>query len=167
MTDELIAVPPIFRLPPGETQLVRVGFMGTPAPDRETTYRLFFTELAPTPATSAEKAQVSMRLRISIPVFVAPTIVGRPRVEYVDVQRADGAFKVALRNPGNMHVQVQRLTAMAGLSDDRNFGRASGYLLPGVTRQFSIDVPDDVPVRLIRAETDIAGVADHDMAALR
>jgi fimbrial chaperone protein len=164
-TDELIAVPPIFRLPPGETQLVRVGFMGAPAADRETTYRLFFTELAPAPASSGEKAQVSMRLRISIPVFVAPTIVARPRVEYVDVQREDGVFKVALRNPGNTHVQIQKLSAMAGLSDDRNFGRASGYLLPGVTRRFSIDVPDDAPVRLIRAETDIAGVADHDMAA--
>ena len=166
-TDDLIAVPPIFRLPPGETQLVRVGFMGAPAPDRELTYRLFFTELSPPPAGEGGNAQVHMRLRISIPVFVQPTVLAKPRLEFVDVaQRTDG-YDVRLHNPGNTHVQVERLMAMAGLGEDMRFGRASGYLLPGVTRQFSIDVPASTPIRLIRAETDIAGVADHDMATLR
>ncbi len=108
-----------------------------------------------------------MRLRISIPVFVEPAIVAKPRIEFVDVEQAETGYDVVLRNPGNMHVQVQRLMAMAGLAEDKQFGRASGYLLPGVTRRFSIDVPDSVPIRLIRAETDIAGVADHDVATHR
>ena len=44
-TSDVIAVPPIFSIAPGETQIIRVGLVGGLSPDRELAHRLFLTEL--------------------------------------------------------------------------------------------------------------------------
>ena len=36
-----------------------------------------------------------------------------------------------------------------------------GYLLPGVRRDFYIDLKDEASVRRIKAETDVAGILEY------
>ena len=48
-TRELIVNPPIFTIPAGGSQLIRVGLRGTPDAQRELTYRIFIQELPPPP----------------------------------------------------------------------------------------------------------------------
>ena len=50
-SDEILAVPPIFTVQPGEEQIVRVAMLGKTNPDAERTFRLLITELAPPEGT--------------------------------------------------------------------------------------------------------------------
>ena len=70
-TRALLAVPPLVTIPPGERQIVRIGHLAEPALDVEKSFRVLVTELAPA-AEAADRPALSMRLRLSIPVFVAP-----------------------------------------------------------------------------------------------
>ena len=70
-TQELLAVPPLVTIPPGERQIVRIGHLATPSPDLEKSFRVIVTELPPN-AGGGSGSALSMRLRLSIPVFVAP-----------------------------------------------------------------------------------------------
>ena len=49
-TRELIVNPPIFTIPAGSSQLLRVGLRSTPDAQRELTYRIFVQELPPPPS---------------------------------------------------------------------------------------------------------------------
>ena len=48
-TRELIVNPPIFTIPAGGSQLIRVGLRRAPDAQRELTYRIFLQELPPPP----------------------------------------------------------------------------------------------------------------------
>lgn len=48
-TTDLIAAPPIFTVPPGGTQIVRIGLRRAPDPQRELAYRVYFQEIPPPP----------------------------------------------------------------------------------------------------------------------
>lgn len=74
-TRELLVIPPILKLAPGATQIVRIGRSGQIAvPALEKTYRLITTEVAVPREPTAEAQGIAIRplLEISIPVFVPP-----------------------------------------------------------------------------------------------
>jgi fimbrial chaperone protein len=68
-TTDLLATPPIFRIPAGGTQLVRVGLRRAPDPQRELSYRLFLREV---PSATPSASSIRITLSISLPVFVTP-----------------------------------------------------------------------------------------------
>ena len=67
-TRELLANPPIFTVPAGGSQLVRVGLRRAPDGQRELTYRIVLQELPPPP--NPDFMGTRMLMRISLPVFV-------------------------------------------------------------------------------------------------
>lgn len=71
-TSEIILSPPIFTIPPGATQTVRLLFRGDARTDsgRDRSYRLLLDEM---PSAGARNGQVAVTLRMSVPVFVAST----------------------------------------------------------------------------------------------
>ena len=157
----VIAVPTVFSVEPGQRQIVRVGIRDPAYSEVEQSYRLFFTELAP-PASSAESG-VSMRLRISIPAFLAPADGPRPNISLEQFSRDGDMARVTLKNTGNQHVQVRRLSLHAApSSEDQVIESAGGiYLLPGTERTFehpSLTVPGVVTMRL---EGDTTGTREY------
>ena len=61
-TDELIAVPPLFTLQPGEEQVVRLGMIAEADPKVERAYRMFITEIAQPQVAESKSTGVRMRL---------------------------------------------------------------------------------------------------------
>ncbi len=164
-TTAILANPPQFRLAPGAQQIVRYGLLdrGLAAPG-ELSFRTFLREV---PVTAPEPGTTGLRtlLRLSLPVFVAPTAKPDPAFDW-SVSGDARAATVRLVNRGNVHVQIGRLSLMAG---ERSLGGidAATYVLPGQAAQWSVPVTAAVPPRLtIKAASDL-GALQVDVATTR
>lgn len=164
-TDEILAVPPIFTVQPGAEQVVRVAMLGSTDPETERAFRLLITELDP--PEGPQGSGVTMRLQVSMPVFVAPQAgVSAPVIEVVSVQRTEQGSYVSLCNDGNGHVKLSSvtITGSAGTfpaEGHKPVGQAR-YILPGATVGFMI--PGEVGV-LERVDifSDRDGSWGHDV----
>lgn len=100
-SDELAAYPPLFSLAPGEERKVRVGATVQPGPE-ERAWRLFVEEL-PSAVDARSGAQIQVRTRFAIPVFLAPA---RPQPgAAVSLVTSGSGLKTIVRNVGNVHVR--------------------------------------------------------------
>ncbi|MGG7054413.1 fimbrial biogenesis chaperone [Nitrosomonas sp. ANs5] len=137
-TSDLLATPPIFTLPPGGTQIVRVGLRRQPDKLHERAYRLFLQEV---PVEGESSAEVKVTLRFGIPVFVAPLEkTAHPLLEWRVGITPDKALRVEATNHGEAHVQItgfslQDVTNHSVLAEHRGMD----YLLPGQSRSWSIN----------------------------
>ena len=95
-TRELIVSPPIFTIPAGGSQLIRVGLRGAPDAQRELTYRIIMQELPPPPDPDFNGTK--MLMRVSLPVFVLPKVAAKPVLRWQAVRTSDGALKISLTN---------------------------------------------------------------------
>lgn len=103
-SQDLIVSPPVFKVGPGATQLVRVGLRRAGEPDRELTYRLFLLEVPPPPAPG--ETGVTTRLRLGLPVFVTPRGNAAPVLDWRVRKGPHGEVELSLDNRGNAHVQA-------------------------------------------------------------
>lgn len=104
-TRDLVVNPPIFKLAPGEQQLVRVASrLGPPAAD-ERAYRAVFTEIPP---RDAPQKQPGLRVAVAmdIPVFVEPVVP--PSVQPVRwrAERTANGVRLRVDNPGSAHFRI-------------------------------------------------------------
>lgn len=134
---ELLATPPIFTLAPGATQIIRVGSR-QPADARvERAYRLLLEEVPPPPEPGFTGLRIALKL--SLPVFVAPTTAASAKLQWHAVAAADGALLLTTHNAGNAHAHVSDLTVTASNTHvplpDTNL-----YVLPGATRQWHMSM---------------------------
>ena len=140
-TQALLAVPPLVTIPPGERQIVRIGHLGQPALDIEKSFRVLVTELAPT-AEAADRPALSMRLRLSIPVFVAPADgAAAPDIAIDAVEETPEGARLSLHNVGNAHAKIERIElARSGEWSALPFETLSPvrYLLPNARAQLSV-----------------------------
>lgn len=153
-TDELLAVPPIFTIPPGGKQIVRIAFLGHADPASEGSYRLLVTELAPAGDQPAGGSALAMRMRFSIPAFIAPASApARAEVVLHEVIASEAGTELVLRNAGNAHARLAQLE-LRGQSGWETLPTASTirYLLPGVLA--TIPVPANFgPPSAVRIRT--------------
>ena len=143
-TRELIANPPIFTVPPGGKQLVRVGLRRAPDVQRELTYRIVIQELPPPP--DPDFAGTKMLLRISLPVFVLPDVDVKPVLMWQAARTPQGALKISLTNNGNTHIQI--LNFKLSLLDSAQpwvTKQSSEYVLAGQSRDWILPVNADYP----------------------
>ena len=109
-TDELLAVPPLFTIAPGDRQIVRIGYLGEPPGAFEKSFRLLVTELASPAEQNDGGSGLAMRMRFSIPAFVAPSLgAARGEIELRDVASVDGRTVVTIANSGTGHVRLSRV----------------------------------------------------------
>lgn len=160
-TKEILATPPIFKVPAGGSQVVRVGVRRTPDAQRELTYRLFLQEVPPAPKPGFQGLNVV--LRISVPVFVMPSIPALPAVQWSARRTPKGELAVGIANPGNAHVQIASVhLAGAGGAD---FGKhdVAVYVLPGQRRELVLKASPPPGTKLqLSAQTD-AGEMHADL----
>lgn len=154
-SEELVAMPPITTIGPGERQVVRMGLIHGPDAQREQTYRLYIEEVPPPPKPGYQGLQVA--LRVGVPVFVAPTAPAAPRLEWHARLDRNGILALRVSNTGNAH---QRLLVLKLRTADGQrvlaTQQAVGDLLPGQTREWQVGLGDAVPDGRLRltVETD-------------
>jgi fimbrial chaperone protein len=160
-TSEIVAFPPIFTIPPGETQLVRIGqLMPSPA-EIEATYRVYFTELPQANAVDDTTASLKMRLRIGVPVFSASLAPKRPSLRFVESEYREDGLRIQLENTGNTHLRISELLA-AELIDAESVTAAT-YILPGATQEFIIPVPAGAVIATVHAISEQLGITEFDL----
>lgn len=147
-SSDLLITPPLFRLAPSNSkQIVRVGFENTSPTDQlintEKAWRVFLEQLPDnsTSQTPTGGSQIKIRLRISIPVFLAPSHpvynltwkVGTPAI-------VDGQLNLIANNSGNIHQKIVTLT----IKDENGnlLGQLNGpiYVLPGNSKSIKVSL---------------------------
>jgi fimbrial chaperone protein len=171
-TAEILATPPIFTVPPGGSQLVRIGLRRAPDTQHELTYRVFLQEVPPPPTSEFKGLRVA--LRFGVPVFVAATTATAKR-EIAPVAALQwrarvvpGAGRITLTatNMAAAHVQVTRF-CLTPRNDPKPLAQrnAPEYVFPGQHRDWSIELTP-APVAgaslHVSAETD-AGPFEADV----
>jgi fimbrial chaperone protein len=141
-TTDLLATPPIFRIPGGGTQLVRVGLRRAPDPQQELSYRLFLREV---PSATASASSIRITLSISLPVFVAPLAKIAPIVKWRALTAPNGLVRIEATNIGNAHVHVAQLELSQAETGRKLAVQAvSGYVLAADNRSWTL-TPDPLP----------------------
>lgn len=136
-TKELLATPPIFTVPPGGSQTVRIGLRQGADPRREVSYRVIMQEVPPPP--SPEFRGLRVALRLSVPVFVTPAIAAAPALQWQANRNSQGDLQLAALNAGNAHVQVLRFKLSDGGSELRPIAQPeAAYILPDQQRGWTL-----------------------------
>nr|WP_314137564.1 molecular chaperone [Acinetobacter lwoffii] len=136
-TREILVTPPIFTVPPGETQIIRVGLRRAVDLKQELSYRLFLQELPPPIPDKVNSLQMVMRM--SLPVFVAPaTGSASSDLSWHIRQVNKGNLILESYNRGNGHAQIAELRLK--LSDGQELvQKGNTYILPDSKHEWSID----------------------------
>lgn len=158
-SDEILATPPIFTLPPGGSQIVRVGLRRAPDVQHELTYRLILREVPP-PQPISQGLRVA--LAISMPVFVVSAHPAFSNLQWQATQLADGRIRIQATNTGAAHVQIGaiELTPAGGASPVVRQSVAT-YVLPGNARSWTFASTAKVPpgsILQLHASTDAGDV---------
>ena len=169
-TRELLANPPIFTVPAGGSQLVRVGLRRAPDGQRELTYRIVLQELPPPP--SPDFMGTRMLMRISLPVFVLPEVDAKPVLLWQAARTTQGALKISLTNNGNAHIQILNFKLpLPGSAQPWVTKQSSEYVLPGQSRDWNLRAnaeypapPPGVALQLF-AQTDAGDIEAEIMIA--
>lgn len=136
LTQDVIATPPIFTIPAGGSQVVRVGLRRTPDAQREQTYRLFLQE-APPPAKAIFQG-LQVALRIGVPVFVVPATVQPPALVWRVYRTQGGQLEVGLSNNGNTHVQVANFSLAEAKGAKLGTQQLAAYVLSGQSSNWQV-----------------------------
>ncbi len=163
-TDELLAVPPLFTLQPGEQQVVRIGLMRAADTDKELSYRVFLTELEPPQLEEQTASGISIRLRFGVPVFVAPLAPASPGVEFMALRTIDKHRFMELKNTGNVRVKVNEVRYQAPTSLDKDESQAVFYLHPGKTGFLPLEISGQNAGGTVELVTDTAGIIEYALA---
>ena len=158
-TRELIVNPPIFTIPAGGSQLIRVGLRRAPDAQRELTYRIFLQELPPPPSPDFQGAK--MLMRVSLPVFVLPKVTAKPVLRWHAVRTSDGALKISLSNSGNAHIQIANFSlSLPGSAQPWITQQTSNYVLIG--QSFDWILPASADYSMPQSGTTIKLFAQTD-----
>jgi fimbrial chaperone protein len=160
-TNMVLLSPPLARIAPGASQVVRLILRMTPE-TQEATYRILIDQVPP----PAEAGVVHLVLRLSIPIFAPPPIRSFPDVQFHIERDADHIYLVAM-NAGNLHDSIRNIALTT--SDGRKLEAESGatpYILPGANRRWRIVLKDTLPPQTdtlrLTAKTD-ARVIDEQV----
>jgi fimbrial chaperone protein len=128
-TRDLLVTPPVLQIPAKGEQIVRVALRREPDALRELTYRVIFEEVPQ--AAPVNFTGLRVALRLSVPIFVAPTHGQAAAALTWEAHRLqDGEVEVAATNHGTGHLQVSDFNlgseGRSGLQ-----GMTSKYVLPG------------------------------------
>ena len=163
-TREVLVNPPIFTIPPGESQLIRVGLRRAPDAQLELSYRLFLQELPSSLSSDLTGAQ--MLMRISLPVFILPNKVEtRPVLRWQATRTPQGALKLNLTNNGSIHVQIRNFKlSLPGKNKPWVTQEPFVYVLPG--QSYNLIIPADLKNPAPSSGTALQLIAQSDAGVI-
>jgi fimbrial chaperone protein len=141
-TREILSTPPVLQIPANAQQIVRVALRRDPDAAQELTYRVIFEEVPQ--AAPKDFTGLRVALRLSIPVFVAPS-QGRPNPQVAWQSRwlPNGQLEIAAINHGTGHYQVMDFEARFPGSLMPLRGNTAKYVLPGSRMVWTLTPPAD------------------------
>jgi fimbrial chaperone protein len=138
-SSDLVYFPRLMEIEAGGKRLVRVGAK-RPAGVVERTYRLFIEE-QPEPAAEPLRSKVAFYFRFGVPVFLPP-VAPNPQPEASEPTLKAGKLSVVVKNPGNQHFRLVKLTVLDGAGYVQEL--SGWYSLSGTERTYSAEIPRDV-----------------------
>lgn len=154
-TDEVIVNPPMATLPSKGEQVLRVGLRHASEDSAEISYRLIVEEVLPKNAVST--GGLNTRLRLSLPIFVAPHGKVQPNLQWSVHHDDRGELMIEAANRGAAHIRIEDLRVFpnndAAKAIDFNVPE---YLLPGQRKEWDLGKAGQVdPADLtVEAHTD-------------
>lgn len=164
-THDVLATPPIFRVKPGMTQIIRIGLLRKADSVTERSYRLLLEEIPPPPGDGFNGLQVA--LRIGLPVFIKPAAMANQSLLFAASRDAEGPLRLTLKNNGTAHAQLLGLQVYSALQPEQlliKFDNAL-YLLPGQQRTLPVFARESLQKAgnrlLIKAQTRAGPVESY------
>ena len=169
-TADLIVSPPIFQLAPESTQTIRLALVetngGVKAISSERSFRLILEEVPMVDTLGG--SGVRIKLRMSLPVFVAPT-ESAPLLDWQVINNCTEPAVLQATNSGTRHAQIVKLTLRDSESDaELEDVRPSKYVLAGESMQWPLqDFNANWPDSLTLATKSTTGSSKVDVAVNR
>jgi fimbrial chaperone protein len=137
-TNDLIVNPPIFTIAAHQTQFVRIGLRRMERMTVEQAYRLILEEVPPAPTPGFNGLRTI--LRISMPIFVRPSVPAEP-ILWWSLRNSPGkGTTLSVQNRGTAHVQLKHISiSFPGVNRPVISHALSAYLLPGQQREWTFD----------------------------
>jgi len=134
--DDILLNPPIFTVPVGHTQYLRLGLRHPPRGTTEATYRLILEQVPGPP--KPDFMGINTLLKISVPIFVKPRIPA-PQLAWMLERVSDQEMRLAVENRGNAHVQIRKFAVTVSGSDAASFVQDTAtYVLPNARKEWLI-----------------------------
>lgn len=152
-TGDILFFPRIMIFDGKGEKILRAGIKGPPS-GKEKTYRLFLQEI-PEPK-QAEGAQVAIAIRFGLPVFVKP-LKEDVRGEIAGLSMGGAVVTAVAKNTGNVHFLIREVLIRGkSAKGEEIFSKElkGWYLLAGVSRSYSGDVPADLCREIARIDVE-------------
>lgn len=149
---DVLISPPMFKVPTGGEQTVRIRFLGDKTTKLERAYRLFLQEI---PQDKPDQTTISATLKMGVPIFIQPEKSDSAQFEWRATHSAEGVT-IQVSNATNSHIQFTalKLSTQSGevLSDEKVFV----YVLPGQTYRWNVKLKKPLPKGklLLQASSD-------------
>ena len=132
-TNDLLASPPIFTVPAGGSQILRIALRRAADPASERAYRVLVTEVPGKPQPGFTGAQFA--LKISLPIFVdAAAAKTAAKLEWSARRNAAGEIALSAMNTGARHIQIHSVEVVSEQSVVDADLATMWYVLPGQRR---------------------------------
>ena len=155
---DLLATPPIFTVPAGGKQIIRLGLRVPPSAKQELSYRLYLQEV---PQASANQGLgVVMALRIGVPVFVEPAVAAKPVMVWTVKRLSDKQIELSATNSGNAHILIHDIK-LSGPDKVSLAPQQAAYILPAKAHTWVLQSSRSIP-----AGTQLQLDADSDAGEL-
>ncbi|HEX8191411.1 MAG TPA: fimbria/pilus periplasmic chaperone [Allosphingosinicella sp.] len=128
----VIVSPPIFTIPAGGTQLIRVGLRNPSADPRA--YRLMVEEVP----QASPGGGVQVALRLNLPLFAMMNAGTAAELGWAASRGADGRWTVEAVNNGSNYVRVEPAAAEAATGVDFDNNANLGVVLPGSRKRWVV-----------------------------
>jgi fimbrial chaperone protein len=139
-TRDLLVTPPVMQIAGDSEQIVRVALRRDADPTRELTYRVIFQEVPQ--AAPADFTGMRVALRISLPIFIAPTQrAAKSDLAWEAHWQQDGNLAVAATNRGSGHLQVIDFDVELPGASAALHGNTAKYVLPGSRMEWTLTPP--------------------------
>ena len=129
-TSAIIVSPPVFTIPAGGTQIVRVGRRGAAAGPQP--YRLIIEEVP----EANPGGGIRVALRLNLPLYSGVPAGAPADLRWSAARQSDGRWAIEARNPGAGWVRVDARIARAATGVRFEDGFAFGTVLPGAARRW-------------------------------
>jgi fimbrial chaperone protein len=136
-TRDVIVSPPIFTVPAGASQTVRLLLRGGPGVTGERSYRLLLDEVPP---ANPQNNQVAITFRISLPVIAAAASAPSRNLNWRAARVAGNRILPSATNTGNVYDKVHAIAVTLPDGSHPNILPAgeNPYLLPGAQRHWVV-----------------------------
>lgn len=131
-TDDMILSPPIIRLAPNSSQVVRLALLKPADASRQLIYRMIMREVPEAVARIDRTVQLPVALALSMPVFITPP----PAKRIMDCVTAP-SLTVRCTNSGTAYAQVREILLRRGTVTLARF-EGGTYILPGAQKVISL-----------------------------